>query len=239
MDKVALTIKDPSTFEEAMSQSDAWHWKKTCAEELKEFVQQEVFSTVLTPIGRKVVGCKWVFKTKLDLEGQVEWYKTRLIVQGFSQIPRIDFDKTFTSVTYHQTFWMLLALANQHNWHVHQMDVKSAFLNRELDTEIFMKIPPGAEGHNGEVWLLYKALYGLKQASMEWYHKLKGQLEGLGFRRSDADHGVFTKIIMGKLFVITVYMDDFLLFSGSIDDIKAVKSDLKKCFDMKDLEKTK
>ena len=99
---------------------------------------------------------------------------------------------------------MLLALANQHDWHVHQMDVKSAFLNGELNTEIFMKIPPGVEGQSGEVWLLHKALYGLKQASREWYHKLKGQLEGLGFRRSDADYGVFTKIIMGKLFMIAV-----------------------------------
>ena len=185
---------------------------------------------VLTPISQKVVGCKWVFKTKLDLEGQVKWYKARFVAQGFSQIPRVDFDETFAPVTRHQTLQMLLALANWHDWHVHQMDVKSAFLNGELDTEIFMKIPPGAKGQNEEVWLLHKALYGLKQASREWYHRLKGQLEGLGFRRSNADHGVFTKIIMEKLFVIAVYVDDFLLFSGSIDDIKAVKLDLKKCF---------
>ena len=238
-DKAALTMKDPGTFEEAMSRSDVWHWKKACTEELEEFVRQEVFSAVPTPIGRKVVGCKWVFKTKLDSEGQVERYKARFVAQGFSQIPRVDFDETFAPVMCHQTFRMLLALANQHDWHVHQMDVKSAFLNGELNTEIFMKIPPGVEGQSGEVWLLHKALYGLKQASREWYHKLKGQLEGLGFRRSDADHGVFTKIIMGKLFVIAIYMDDFLLFSGSIDDIKTVKSDLKKCFDMKDLEEAK
>jgi len=90
-----------------------------------------------------------------------------------------------------------------------------------------------------EVWLLHKALYGLKQASREWYLKLKSQLEGLGFKRSNADHGVFTKNIKGRLLVIAVYVDDFLLFSSSIEDIKTVKSDLKMCFNMKDLDKAK
>ena len=102
-----------------------------------------------------------------------------------------------------------------------------------------MKIPPGAEAKPGEVWLLHKALYGLKQASREQYLKLKGQLERLGFKRSEADHGVFTKDMMGRLFVIAVYVDNFLLFLSDIDNIKAVKSDLKKCFDMKDLDQAK
>jgi len=82
-------------------------------------------------------------------------------------------------------------------------------------------------------------LYGLKQASREWYLKLKGQLEELGFKRSDADHGVFTKIIDGKLFVIAVYVDDFLLFLSNISHIRTVKEDLKRCFKMKDLGEAK
>ena len=237
--ETALTAKDPMTYEEAMLRSDANHWKRACVDELQEFVRQKLFSVVLTPTGRKVVGYKWVFKTKLDMEGQIEWYKARLVTQGFSQIPGVDFDETFAPVTCHQTLWMLLALANRHDWHVHQMDVKSAFLNRDLDNEIFMKIPPGAEEKHREVWLLHKVLYGLKQASREWYLKLKSQLEGLGFKRSDVNHGVFTKNVKGRLLVIAVYVDDFLLFLSSIEDIKTVKSDLKMCFDMKDLDEAK
>jgi len=99
-----------------------------------------------------------------------------------------------------------------------------------------MHIPPGVDSEGGTVWLLHKVLYGLKQASREWYLKLKGQLEELGFKRNNADHGIFTKNIIGKIFVITVYVDDFLLFSSNIDDIKAIKEDLKKRFEMKDLE---
>jgi len=235
----ALVMKDPVTYEEAMSRNDAVYWKKACAEELEAFVKQELFSTVLKPVGHKVIGCKWVFKTKLDEDSQVECYKAQLVAQGFSQIPGIDFDETFAPVTCHQTLRTLLALANRYHWHIHQMDVKSAFLNGNLENEIFMRIPPGVEAKEGQVWLLHKALYGLKQASREWYLKLKGQLEELGFKRSDVDHGVFTKIIDGKLFVITIYVDDFLLFSSNISHIRTVKKDLKRCFEMKDLGEAK
>jgi len=106
------------------------------------------------------------------------------------------------------------------------MDVKSAFLNGELENEIYMKILSGADAKEEQVWLLHKALYGLKQASRKWYLKLRGQLEGLDFKRSDADHRVFTKTISGKLFIIAVYVDDFLLFSGRINDIKAIKGEV-------------
>jgi len=157
-------MTDPSTYQEAMSRPDAIYWKKACAEELEQFVKQKLFSTVRTPVGRKVVGCKWIFKTKVDENGQVEKYKARLVAQGFLQIPRVDFDETFAPVTRHQT---LLALANRHRWHVHQMDVKSAFLNGDLENEIYMRIPPGVDSEDGTVWLLHKALYGLKQASRE------------------------------------------------------------------------
>ena len=117
------------------------------------------------------------------------------------------------------------------------MDIKSAFLNGDLENKIFMRIPPGVETKEGQVWLLHKALYGLKQASREWYLKLKGQLEELDFKRSDADHRVFTKIIDGKLFVIAIYVDNFLLFLSNISHIRTVKEDLKRHFKIKDLEK--
>ena len=103
MNKAIEILKDPTTYEEAMSRGDARHWKRVCAEELEEFVRQYLFSTVPRPIGRKVIGCKWVFKTKLDAEGQIERYKARLVAQGFSQIPGIDFNETFVPVTHHQT----------------------------------------------------------------------------------------------------------------------------------------
>jgi len=95
-----------------MSREDVIYWKRACTEELKEFVRQKLFSIISKPIGRKVIGCKWVFKTKLDAEGQIEHYKARLVAQGFLQIPGVNFDEMFALVTRHQTLRTLLALAN-------------------------------------------------------------------------------------------------------------------------------
>jgi len=126
------------------------------------------------------------------------------VAQGFLQVPGVDFDKTFAPVTRHQFLRILLALANRYDWHVHQMDMKSAFLNGDLENEIFMNAPPGYKAKENEVWLLHKALYGLKQASREWYLKLKKELESLVFVRSSANHRVFIKTIEGRLFVKAV-----------------------------------
>jgi len=119
------------------------------------------------------------------------------------------------------------------------MDIKLTFLNGDLENEIFMRILPGVETKEGQVWLLHKVLYDLKQISRECYLKLKEQLEKLGFKRSDADHRVFIKIINGKLFVTAVYIDNFLLFSSNISHIRTVKEDLKRHFKMKDLGEAK
>jgi len=75
----ALIITDPLTYQEAMSRPNVIYWKKACTKELEQFVKQKLFSTMHTPVGQKVVGCKWVFKTKVDENGQVEKYKARLV----------------------------------------------------------------------------------------------------------------------------------------------------------------
>jgi len=79
VNKAIEILKDPTIYKEVMSRGDARHWKRACAEELEEFVRQNLFSTMPRPIGQKVTGCKWVFKMKLDAEGQIEHYKARLV----------------------------------------------------------------------------------------------------------------------------------------------------------------
>ena len=102
VNKAVEVLKDPTLYKEAMSREDAVHWKRACTEELEEFVRQKLFSIVPKPIGCKVIGCKWLFKMKLDAEGQIEHYKAQLVAQGFLQIPGVNFNKTFTPVTRYQ-----------------------------------------------------------------------------------------------------------------------------------------
>jgi len=165
--KVANINLDSLTYVEAISCLDGAQWRAACAEEMEQFVHQNIFDMIPKPEGCKVVDCKWVFKMKLGPDGQVECYKAHLVAKRFSQVEGIDFNETYSSVVGHSTVQTLLALACANGWHIHQMDAKSAFLNRDLKKEIYMKIPPGQNRPKGHVLQLRKALYGLKQTLRE------------------------------------------------------------------------
>ncbi|KIL57633.1 hypothetical protein M378DRAFT_16140, partial [Amanita muscaria Koide BX008] len=231
----AAVLGDPLSYVDAMSQEDAAEWRKACEAELEMFKQLGVFEEVPRPRDRKIIGSKWVFKTKTGPDGQVEKYKARLVAQGFSQVEGIDYNETFAPVTKSNSIRLLLALAARHDWEIHQMDVKSAFLNGELEEEIYMKVPPGHKASADAVWRLKKALYGLKQASREWYKKLSAELKTLGFTRLQADHCVFYKNMDRHPPIIAVYVDDNMVLSDSLDLVTKTKSDLGSRFDMTDL----
>ena len=116
------------------------------------------------PKGRKAIDNKWVFKIKRKPDGTVDRYKARLVVRGFSQIEGVDFFETFSPVARFDTIRALLSLAVNENLVLKQFDIKTAFLNRNLEEEIFMKQPAGFEDGSGRVCKLLKSLYGLKQA---------------------------------------------------------------------------
>ena len=141
--KVANIDPDPLTYTEAMSYPDRAQWKAACTEEMEQFICQNIFDMVSKPEGCKVVNCKWVFKTKLDPDGQVEYYKARLVAKGFSQVEGIDFNETYSPVVGHSTVQTLLAFACTNGWHIYQIDAKSVFLNKDLKEEIYIKIPLG------------------------------------------------------------------------------------------------
>jgi len=167
-DETAHTMSlecDPVSYNDAIARPDAKFLKRMMAEELEEFVRKELFTEVGKPKNRRIVGCKWIFKCKLGPDGQVECYKARLVAQGFSQVEGIDYNETYAPVTRYGTIRTLLALTARHQWHIHQMDAKAAFLNSDLSEEIYMKAPPGSDTRDSFVWQLNHALYGLKQAS--------------------------------------------------------------------------
>ena len=106
------------------------------------------------------------------MSGDIERHKARLVVKGYSQMKGIDYEETFAPVVKFNSIRILLALAAQQNLEVHQMDVKSTYLNGDLDEEIYMDQPEGYEQASGKVCRLRKAIYGLKQAGRAWYNKI-------------------------------------------------------------------
>ena len=191
---------------------------------------------VSKPKGCKVVNCKWIFKIKLGPNGQVKCYKARLVAKGFSQVEDINFNETYSPVVGHSTVRTLLALACTNSWHIHQIDAKLAFLNRDLKEEIYIKILPGQDRPKEHVWQLRKALYGLKQALQEWYTKVHEVMVGLEYKALVADNCVFIYIdANGHLIIVAVYVDDFLFISKSLKFVESSKSEISSHFEIKNL----
>ena len=162
-------------------------------EELEEFKRNKVWQLVPKPQGHTVVGTRWVFKNKLDESGVVVKNKARLVAKGYSQLEGIDYDETYAPVARMEAIRIFLAYAAHKNIKVHQMDVKSAFLNGELKEEVYLQQPPGSESVEflDHCYKLEKAVYGLKQAPRAWYETLSGFLVSSGYKRGVIDPTLF------------------------------------------------
>lgn len=189
------------------------------------------------PPEKWAIDSKWVYKVKYKPTGEVERYKARLVAKGFTQIEGIVFHKTFAPVAKLVTVWSLLVVAAKHNWFMHQLDVKNAFLHGDLIEDVHMKIPQGfAKKGETRVYKLRKSLYSLRQASQNWYHKFTRAIIALDFRQSRADHSLFI-YKRGKIYVVVViYVYDVKLTGNETRKIQEIKTYLDEIFNIKDLE---
>nr|GEW08390.1 ribonuclease H-like domain, reverse transcriptase, RNA-dependent DNA polymerase [Tanacetum cinerariifolium] len=186
---------------------------------------------------QKAIGLKWVYKTKRDAEGKIIKYKARLVAKGYVQEHGIDFDEVFAPVAKIETVQLILALAAYHRWQVHHLDVKSAFLHRELKEEVYVTQPEGfvQQGNPGKVYKLIKALYGLRQAPRAWNVKLDQTLKSLDFKKCNLEQVVYTRRSKTSTLIVGVYVDDLILTGTPRKEIDAFKSKMKDKFEMSDL----
>jgi hypothetical protein len=226
----AYSGSEPATYAEAIQSDNSSDWMDACAYEIDALAKNRTWELVDLPPGRKAVKSKWVFKLKAD--GR---YRARLVAKGFTQIPGIDFDETFSPVARFESLRLLLALAALEDWEIHQLDVKSAFLNGVLEEEIYMEQPQGfiIAGQETKVCRLHKAIYGLKQASRAWNLQFHGVLTELSFTRMYSDAGIYVyyrKGSSGPIFII-LYVDDITIMGASIDEINKLKTDIAKRYE--------
>lgn len=232
---------EPQTYKEAIACPEANRWTTAINEEMASIMAANTWELVELPPGRKPIGCKWVFKLKLNPDNSIERYKARLVAKGYTQKEGIDYEETFAPVVRFPSVRILLSIAATEDMEVHQMDIKTAFLHGELEEEIFMKQPEGFEetGQENLVCRLIKSLYGLKQAPRQWNIKLDKFLTELGFIRLSSDHSIYVSEDENGIIFIAVYVDDLLVISKSLEKIAKLKSDLKSRFEMKDLGEAK
>jgi hypothetical protein len=183
------------------------------------------------------VGCKWVFKKKLRPDDTIDKYKVRLVAKGYTQKEGEDFFDTYSPIARLTTIRVLLSLTASHGLLVHQMDVKTTFLNGELE-EIYMTQPDGfiVKGQEDKVCKLMKNLYGLKQAPKQWHKKFEVTLTLADFSVNEADRCMYYHHGGGQGVILCLYVDDILIFRTSLDVINEVKTFLCQSFDMKDMD---
>ena len=236
-DGIGLVEDDPINFQQAMQSDNSQKWIDAMNEEMKSMKDNEVWELVPLPEGKKPIGCKWIFKTKRDSKGNVERYKARLVAKGFTQKEGIDYTETFSPVSSKDSFRTIMALVAHFDLELHQMDVKTAFLNGDIDETIYMVQPENFVSKDAKdmVCKLKKSIYGLKQASRQWYHKFHQIIVSFGFEMNTVDDCVYHKFSGRKYIFLVLYVDDILLASNDIDLLHETKRFLSNKFEMKDL----
>jgi hypothetical protein len=148
----------------------------------KSIIKNDVWEIVPRPKSKDVVSSKWLFKIKHVSDGSIEKYKARFVAHGFSHKQGIDYKETFTPVARYTSIRTIIALAAKMKWKLHQMDVKTTFLNGVIEEEVYIEQPQGfeVEDRKSHACRLKKALYGLKQSPRAWYGHIDSFLTSLG-----------------------------------------------------------
>ncbi|CAL9017922.1 unnamed protein product, partial [Prunus brigantina] len=230
-----MCIIEPENYQEAATDIA---WQEAMNAELEMIEKNNTWELVERPANKPVIGVKWVFKTKLNLDGTVQKHKARLVAKGYAQKPGIDYNETFAPVARLDTIRTLIALAAQKGWKLFQLDVKSAFLNGVLDEEVYVEQPEGFEVKNAghKVYKLRKALYGLKQAPRAWYSEIDAYLSMCKFKRSTSEATLYTRSDSeGDLIIVSIYVDDIVYTGSSERMLNEFKREMMQRYEMSDL----
>ncbi|KAJ3635178.1 hypothetical protein MTP99_008105 [Tenebrio molitor] len=246
---------------QALTGPDAGEWLSAMVEEMKSILKNDTWKLVNRPRDIQVIGSRMVLRNKYRADGTFERRKARLVAQSFSQKPGIHFSETFALVARFSSIRLVASLAAHYGMKIKQFDVKTAYLNEELEEEIFMEAPKGLEKFLGEisesegnsstglkakrmlqefrkgdkVCLLKKSLYGLRQAGRSWYCKLNKTLKNYGPIPTASDTCLF-RIGSGEdVTLIAIYVDEILVASRDLKRISEIRRMLADQFEIKDL----
>ena len=234
---------DPTSYKAAMRGADAASWREAAESEYTSLQNHSTFHLVERPAGAKVLGCRWVFKTKRHTDGTVVRHKARVVVQGYRQTPGEDYqeDEISAPVVAMDAIRATAAIFAFHDWDCLQADVNVAYLHAPLKQRgIYMAQPEGfiEFGDNGEelVCELDRSLYGLKQSAFNWNETISIYFNSLGFEAAAADDCIFVRSgSNGDLVIVALYVDDLIITGPRRSSLEAVKEQIAARFEIKDL----
>jgi hypothetical protein len=238
---------EPKTFHEAITSSDRVKWIAAIKGELENFIKRKVWTpTKLTKLreGQKPIKVKWVFKKKQEQDGSTRC-KGRIVVKGYVQIPGVDFTNTHSPVAQDSSIKVTLAIAMMfQDWTVEMIDIEAAFLEAELDEDIYIEWPLGAKefGYfsdaemDGTCLKLEKAMYGCVQSPLMFFKTYSKHLESMGLTQSLADPCIWFKQDSQQqlILLVAVYVDDCIV-AGTKDEVESFKTGVKERFNITDL----
>lgn len=231
--KAARPTDEPKTWSEAMSSTEAIQWHEAALEEIRSLKKTgtiEVIKRDRLPKGRTLMKSKWVFKKKYLADGSLDKYKARCTVKGFTQRSGIDYQETFAPTPRAETGRIMLVLAHRFGWHRRQGDVPTAFLNPDLDVDLYMEMPEGFKKEN-HIILIRKGLYGLKQAAALWYDDARSTLANLGLFPTISDVCLYTN--KHKDLFVLLHVDDFQVMGPNLKKIDKLMQALHKKYKLK------
>jgi hypothetical protein len=205
-----LPDEEPTCFEEAIKKKE---WADAIIEEYQSIIKNDVWEIVPRPKSKDVVSSKWLFKIKHVADGSIEKYKARFVARGFSHKEGIYYEETFAPMARYTSIRTIISLADKMKWKLHQMDVKTTFLNGVIEEEVYIDQPQGFEVENrkSHVCQMKKTLYRLKQAPRAWYGHIDNFLMRLGFTKSKEDSNLYFKIMENETIILLLYVDDLFL----------------------------
>lgn len=236
--QVVFTI--PKSFKDIDNCEDRDEWIEAVDNELRSHQINKTFTIVPDPGNKNIIGSKWVFTIKHNEFGYPIKHKARLVALGCGQTSD-DYSETYSPVLYMESFRILMAIANQYNLHAHSMDVCTAYLNGDLQEEVYMKIPHGVRKDEGMVCKLNRSIYGLKQSAVCWNRKIDSVLREYGFEPSGAEQCIYTikgNSIQDNIY-LGLYVDDVIIITGNMDKLNKLKAYLKSTFAMVDMNEIK
>ena len=230
---LSANVIEPASMEQALSGELANCWQEAMDNEMSSLFENGTWVLAYPPAGIKPIPVKWVYKVKRDTAGNIERFKARLVAKGFRQQEGIDYTEVFAPVGKYATFRALCSLVAARDLELIQLDIKTAFLQGELEEDIYISQPPGYEADDAKLAChLQKALYGLKQAPRAWHKRLDAELQQYGFQVSTADPGlyVYDTGANGAPVYLLVYVDDILLACGDLAVVMRIKDHLLSTF---------
>ncbi|WVZ61695.1 hypothetical protein U9M48_011528 [Paspalum notatum var. saurae] len=211
-DLLLVEGEEPATFAQAEQEEV---WRRAMQDEISSIEENQTWKLVNPPPGHRPIGLKWVFKLKKDAAGRVFKHKARLVAKGYVQREGVDFGEVFAPVARLDSVRLLLALAAQEGWTVHHMDVKSAFLNGELEKEVYVVQPPGfvVEGQENKV-------YKLAGQSSVWTSTGTKSLEYQAGQYTEKsrplEHGLYARGSGDARTLVGVYVDDLIIVGKTL-----------------------